>query len=132
MTCERFHKPFDRKLGLVPIPHTLVVRNVSAGADDREFPFPDNLHGSEDRSVDICFWVPVAGNQEHVLTDVNTRLVDVERCPSPAEFTLHVNVADIVWRFVDRDVRVEADDLSAGPQRPKVVTFDECPGLSPH
>ena len=129
---EIFHPPFNRKLGLLPILHALVVRNVPAGTNDRELSSPDNLHDSEDGSVDIRFGVPVAGNKEHVLTDVNARFVDAERCPSSVVFAFHVNVADVAWRFVDRDVRAKADNLPARPQRPKVVTFNECPGLSSH
>ena len=123
------HIPFNRKVGLLPVLHALGVRDVPAGMNDREFSSPDRLHGSEDGPVDVCLGVPVAGNQEHVLTDVDTRFVDAERRPGPTVFALHVDVTDVTRRFIDRDVRVETDDLPMRPQRPEVITFDEGPSL---
>jgi len=59
---ERFHPPFNRKFGLLPVLHTLKVRDVLASANDGYFTFPYNLHGRVDRPVDARLGVPVAGN----------------------------------------------------------------------
>lgn len=123
------HIPFHRKIGLLPAFHALGVRDVPAGTNDGEFTSPDNLQDRKDRPVDLCLGVPVAGNEEHVLANMDARFMDAERGPGPVVLALHVNIADITRCFVDRDVRVETDDLPTGPQRPKVITFDEGPSL---
>lgn len=111
------------------IPHALIIGNKLPGTNDREFSSPYNLCGSEHRSVYFGLGVPVSGDQKHVSTDVDSRFVDAEGCAGPGVMTLHVNVAEVRRRFIDGDIRVELDDLSTSPQQPKVIAFDEGPGL---
>ena len=122
---ERVHIPFDRKIGLPAIPHAFGVGNISASTDDGYFSFPDNLRDGKDGAVDVGLGVPVAGNQKHVFTDVNTRFVDTEGRSGPAELALHINVPNVVGRLVDWDVCVESDYLPARPQWPELITLDK-------
>jgi hypothetical protein len=70
--------PFHREIGLSTILHALGVWDISSCADNRYFTPPDNLRDGEDRTVDVGLGVPVARNQEHILTDMDARFVDAE------------------------------------------------------
>ena len=129
VTTHEKNIPFDRKFGLLPVLHVLGVGDVPAGTNDGELTPPNNLHDGKGRPIELCLGVPVPGNQEHVLTDMDARFVNGGRRPSPAVLALHIDVAEVPWGFVDWDIRIEADDLPTGPQRSEVITFNKSSGL---
>jgi hypothetical protein len=126
---ERVHIPSNRNVSLSTILHAFGVRDVPAGAYNRDFPFPDNLRDGKDGAVDIGLGVPVAGNQKHIFADVNARFMNAEGGSGPIELAFHVDVTNVGGGFVDRDVRVESDYLTTRPEWPKLIAFDKSPGL---
>ena len=109
--------------------HAFVVRNVPPRMNDRQLSPPDNLGDSQDGPVDIGLWIPIARNQEHVAADMNPRLMNVERSCRSGVMTLQIDVSKVRRGFVWWDVDVEVNNPSAGPQRAKVVTLHNLPGL---
>ena len=123
------HTPFDRKIGLRSVLHALAVGNISASADNRYFSPPDNLRDGKDGLVHVGLGVPIPRDQKHVSGDVDARFMDAEGRSGEVKITLHVDVANVGGRFVDRYICVESDHLTTGPQWTEVVAFGEGFGL---
>lgn len=75
---ERAHVPFNCKIGLLAVFHALGVGDDPTGTDDSDLALPDDLCNGKDGAIDVGPGVPVARNQKHVFTDVNTGFVDAK------------------------------------------------------
>jgi len=129
-SSEGAHIPFNCEIGLSTVFHAFAVGYEPSSADDRHFTPPYGLGDGEDRPIDIGLGIPVSRDQKHVRSNEYTGLMDAEGSRSPVVPALHIDETYVCGRFVQGDVRIEPYHPSAGPQRPKKITFHKSPGLS--
>ena len=75
------------------VSHAFAVRDISPGTNDGELPSPDRLRESKKGSVDVGPWVPITGDQKHVLTDVDPRFMYPARRAGSSVLALHINIS---------------------------------------
>ena len=75
--------------------HALAVWNESPSTNNGEFSSPHDLHARKNGPIDVGLGVPVAGDQKHVLPDMNTGFMNTAGRAGPGVVALQVDVTEV-------------------------------------
>lgn len=93
--AKEIDSQLGRSLGRRAVLHSLLKRNVTSGAGNCNFSFPDLPHGGEDGTVYDRLSVPITRNEIHVFADHNSTIVNGERRTTTRKYLFDSDISRV-------------------------------------